>query len=73
MFSTSLKPVPGYEDAYRISPEGVVVNKYNNVLKAFPTKRGYAVELRHQGQREKVLISELLRKLEEPDENTGTD
>ena len=72
-FSGDLRPIPGYEGAYYIAPSGVVVNKNNTVLKTFPTKRGEAVELRSNGQREKVLISELLKKLEDADENIGAD
>lgn len=64
LYSSSLRPIPGYEGVYSITPEGLVVNKYNNVLKAFPTRQGEAVELRNQGQRERVLISDLLERLE---------
>lgn len=66
VLSNSLKPIPGYEGVYYIHPSGRVVNKHNRVLKTFPTKQGEAVELRNQGQRERVLISELLNKMEEP-------
>lgn len=66
-FSSSLRPIPGYEGVYRIHPSGKVVNKYNRVLKTFSTKQGMAVELRHQGQRERVLIRELLERLENSD------
>lgn len=65
LFSDSLKSIPGYEGVYYIHPSGKVVNKHNRVLKTFPTKQGEAVELRNQGQRERVLISELLKKSEE--------
>lgn len=66
VFSNSLKPIPGYEGVYYIHPSGRVVNKHNRVLKTFPTKQGEAVELRNQGQRERVLISDLLEKVGEP-------
>lgn len=66
VFSNSLKPIPGYEGVYYIHPSGMVVNKHNRVLKTFPTKQGEAVELRNQGQRERVLISDLLEKVGEP-------
>lgn len=65
MYSDLLKPIPGYEGVYSIHPSGVVVNKNNLVLRTFPTKQGEAIELRNRGQREKVLISELLKKLED--------
>lgn len=65
MYSDLLKPIPGYEDVYSIHPSGVVVNKNNLVLRTFPTKQGEAIELRNRGQRERVLISELLKKVED--------
>lgn len=64
-FSGALRPIPGYEGVYYITPEGQVVNKHNTVLKTFSTKQGEAVELRNQGQRERVLISDLLEKVGE--------
>lgn len=73
LISDSLRPIPGYEGVYFIHPSGRVVNKYNRVLKTFPTKRGEAVELRNRGQREKVLVSELLERMENPNESIGTD
>ena len=64
MYSDLLKPIPGYEGVYFIHPSGVVVNNNNRVLRAFPTKQGEAVELRNKGQRERVLIQDLLKGLE---------
>lgn len=66
MYSDLLKPIPGYEGVYFIHPSGVVVNKNHLVLRTFSTKQGEAIELRNRGQRERVLISELLKKVEEP-------
>lgn len=71
--SGSLFPIPGYEGVYYITPNGEVVNKHNVVLKPFPTKRGAAVELRHKGQRERVLISELLQRLENRNDRIRAD
>lgn len=65
MYSSSLRPIPGYEGSYSIDPSGVVVNKNNLVLKTFKTKNGDAVELRNKGQRERVLIKDLLKRLED--------
>ena len=64
MYSELLRPIPGYEGVYFIHPSGVVVNKNNRVLRAFPTKQGEAVELRNKGQRERVLIQDLLKGME---------
>lgn len=61
-----LKPIPGYEGVYFIHPSGAIVNKNNRILKPFKTKRGEAVELRNRGQREQVLISDLLKRMEDP-------
>ena len=57
----SLKPVPGYGGVYFIHPSGAVVNKRNKILRTFPTIQGEAVELRSNGQRERVLVGELLK------------
>ena len=59
----SLRPVPGYEGVYFIHPSGAVVNKRNQILRSFPTIQGEAVELRHNGQRERVLVEEILREV----------
>lgn len=66
----SLRPIPGYDGAYQISPEGCVFNKRGWPLRSYETSRGPAVELHHQGQREKVLIEDLLKSLEVPDDNS---
>lgn len=73
LFETTLKPIPGYDGAYRISPEGWVFNRQGTLLKTYPSSKGKVVELRHQGQRERVLISELLERLETYNESIGTD
>ena len=64
----SLKPVPGYEGVYYITPSGKVVNRYNTVLKTFPTKQGEAVELRNRGQRERILVADLVKLTEDSNE-----
>lgn len=68
-----LKPIPGYDGVYQISPDGQVFNKLGLRLKTYPSSKGRVVELRHQGQRERVLISELLERLEKSNEDIGTD
>ena len=73
LYKTTLKPIPGYDGAYRISPEGWVFNRQGTLLKTYPSSKGRVAELRHQGQRERVLISELLERLEKSNENIGTD
>lgn len=70
---TTLKPIPGYDGVYQISPDGQVFNKLGLRLKTYPSSKGRVVELRHQGQRERVLISELLERLKKSNEDIGTD
>lgn len=65
MYSSLLKPIPGYDGMYLIHPSGVVVNKNHLVLRTFSTKSGEAIELRYKGQREKVLIKDLLERTEQ--------
>lgn len=64
LYSELLRPIPGYEGVYFIHPSGVVVNRNHRVLRTFPTKQGEAVELRNKGQRERVLIQDLLKGME---------
>lgn len=52
--------IPGYEGVYWINDAGEVFNRSNHYMKRTKTDKGYVVELRKDGQREKVLVSELL-------------
>lgn len=54
-------PIPGYENYYWIDKEGSVKNKDGHVLKPIESSRGPMVELRCLGQREKVLVANLLK------------
>lgn len=54
------KEIPGYEGLYWINSRGLVVNSSGHILKSFSSKSGIMVELRKFGQREKVLIVDLL-------------
>lgn len=58
----TLRPIPGYEDLYWIDSAGNVVNRSNHYMKLMQTSKGCVVELRKNGQREKVLVRELLIK-----------
>lgn len=55
--------IPGYGKNYYINTFGIVANKRGHVLTPTMTKRGPAVDLRNNGQRERILISELLEKV----------
>lgn len=57
----SWEPIPGYDNRYFISQRGVVCNLDGHMLKATPSKAGPQVELRKDGQRDRVLILDLLR------------
>lgn len=65
LISKSLIPIPGYEGVYYITPKGQVINRNNVILKTFSTKQGDAVELRNQGQRERLLIRDILERVGE--------
>lgn len=58
----AFKAIPGY-DSYYINLFGVVTNKRGHVLTPTMTKKGPVVDLRNKGQRERVLVSELLEKV----------
>lgn len=70
---SGLLPIPGYDGVYFITEEGVVTNRFGRKLKTFKTQRGEAIELRSKGQRERVLICELLDRLEDFDADTRID
>lgn len=58
-----LKSIPGYDGAYSITPDGSVVNRNGKVLKSIPSKDGPRVELRHNGQRERVLVKDIIQEV----------
>lgn len=60
LFDGSWSPIPGYGGTYFINREGVVCNLDKHFIKPIPSKAGMRVELRKNGQREKVLILDLL-------------
>lgn len=55
-------PIPGYKDRYFISPDGTVMNSKGHVIKHIETPDGDAVELHSLGQRDRVLVKELIRR-----------
>lgn len=55
--------IPGYDKNYYINTFGIVANKRGHVLTPTMTKKGPAVDLRNNGQRERILVSELLEKV----------
>lgn len=56
--------IPGYETLYWINTTGDVKNAQGHIIKPFPTKDGLRVELRKFGQRETILVDELLLRAE---------
>lgn len=56
----SWTPIPGYEARYFINREGLVCNLEGHIIKPTPSKSGLRVELRRNGQREKILVLDLL-------------
>ncbi len=59
MNETTLRPIPGYEGLYWIDSAGQVLNRSNHYMKPIKTDKGYMVELRKDGQRERFLIRDL--------------
>lgn len=56
----SWTPIPGYDGAYFINQKGLVCNLGGRIIKPAPSKAGLRVELRKDGQREKILVLDLL-------------
>lgn len=61
-----LYPIPGYEGVYWIDIKyGVVFNKDRHCMKSVRTSKGRVVELRKNGQREKLLVQDLISRVQE--------
>ena len=54
-------PIPNYEGLYWINQKGQVRNKEGHILLQEMSKFGYKIELRKNGQREKLLVADLIR------------
>lgn len=65
--------IPGYNRNYYINTFGVVANKRGHVLTPTMTRKGPAVDLRNNGQRERILVSELLEKVRANDVSERSD
>lgn len=59
----SWTPIPGYDGVYFINRKGVVCNLDGHIIKPAPSKAGLRVELRKNGQREKILVFDLLSQI----------
>ena len=59
----SWTPIPGYDGVYFINQKGLVCNLDGHIIKPAPSKAGLRVELRRNGQREKILVLDLLKKV----------
>lgn len=57
------KPVPGFESRYRILPDGTVFNVGGHRIKPIHTPKGDAVDLCAYGQRELLLINDILKEV----------
>lgn len=67
MDDLSFRPIPGYEGLYWIDSAGNVLNRSKHYMKPIKTDKGYMVELRKDGQRERFLVRELVIKSEDVD------
>ena len=68
MTDYELHPVPGYEGFYWIDSAGNVLNRANHYMKPIQTDKGSVVELRKNGQREKLLVREILFQIAEKEQ-----
>ena len=59
----SWEPIPGYDNMYFINKDGLVCNLEGHILKPTMSKDGIRVELRRNGQRDRILVLDLLRKV----------
>lgn len=59
----SWSPIPGYEDIYFVNQDGLVCNLKGHIIKPVQSKDGLRVELRKFGQRERILVLDLLTKV----------
>lgn len=59
----SWTPIPGYDGVYFINRKGMVCNLDGHIIKPAPSKAGLRVELRRNGQREKILVLDLLSQI----------
>lgn len=56
-------PIPGYGTRYFINSKGLVCNTYGHVIKQIPSKFGPMVEMRINGQRDRILVLDLLERI----------
>ena len=57
------EPIPGYDNLYFINRDGMVCNLEGHILKPTMSKDGPRVELRRNGQRDRILVLDLLRRV----------
>lgn len=57
------KPVPGFEGKYEIDISGAVYNMKGHLIKPTSTPYGTAVDLCAYGQRELLLIEDILKEV----------
>ena len=57
------KPVPGFEGSYEIDVNGAVYNMKGHPIKPTSTPYGAAVDLCAYGQRELLLVADILKEV----------
>lgn len=63
MNNGNLYPIPGYEGLYWVDVKGGgIFNKSHHCMRTTQTNKGKVVELRKYGQREKLLVEDLITK-----------
>lgn len=63
LYDGSWCPIPGYEGVYFINKAGEVCNIDGHIIKQTPSKYGPQVELRRNGQRDRIPIADLLERI----------
>lgn len=56
------REIPGYEGLYWVSRFGVVINSDGHSIKHIGSKSGLRVELRKFGQRDRLLVEDLVER-----------
>lgn len=61
--SKEWREIPGYEGLYWVNRFGVVINSDGHSIKHIESKSGLRVELRKFGQRDRLLVEDLVERV----------
>lgn len=63
LYDGSWCPIPGYEGVYFINKAGEVCNIDGHIIKQTPSRYGLQVELRKNGQRDRIPVEDLIERV----------